>query len=58
MLQTIGAAVAADRTLGGLCDYLMVEAAETEPVTDDGADVYRAATVAIVAVYGTTDPLN
>lgn len=58
MLQAIGTAVAADRTLGGLCDYLQVGAASTEPLTAEGAPVSRLAVVAIVAVYGTTDPLN
>ncbi|MCP2080754.1 UNVERIFIED_ORG: hypothetical protein J2W74_001940 [Methylorubrum zatmanii] len=58
MLQAIGTAVAADRTLGGLCDFLQVAAASTEPLTAEGAPVSRLAVVAIVAVYGTTDPLN
>ncbi|WP_419952536.1 hypothetical protein [Methylobacterium sp.] len=58
MLQAVGAAVAADRTLGGLCDYVMVQAAVTEPLTADGAPVSRSALVGLVAVYGTTDPLN
>jgi hypothetical protein len=58
MLQAIGAAVAANRTLGGLCDYLQVGAASTEPLTAEGAPVSRLAVVAITAVYGTTDPLN
>ena len=58
MLQAIGAAVAADRTLGGLCDYFMVTAAQTEGLTSEGAPVSRYALVTVVAVYGTTDPLN
>lgn len=58
MLQAVGAAVAADRTLGGLCDYVMVQAAVTDPLTADGAPVSRSALVGLVAVYGTTDPLN
>jgi hypothetical protein len=58
MLQAIGAAVAANRTLGGLCDYLMVQAAQTEGLTTEGAVASRFGLVTIVAVYGTTDPLN
>lgn len=58
MLQAIGTAISADRTLGGLCDYLMVTAATTEPLTAEGAPVSRYALIGIVAVYGTTDPLN
>ncbi len=58
MMQAIGTAVAGDRTLGGLCDYLQVMAATTEPLTAEGAKVSRSGLVGIVAVYGTTDPLN
>lgn len=58
MLQAIGAAVAADRTLGGLCDYLQVTPPDTEALTSEGAAVSRSAVLGIVAVYGTTDPLN
>ncbi|GLS45155.1 hypothetical protein [Methylobacterium brachythecii] len=58
MLGKIGAAIAADRTLGGLCDYVQVGDVSTEPLTTSGAAVSRAALVTIVATYGTTDPLN
>jgi hypothetical protein len=58
MMQKVGQAVAADQTLGGLCDYVMVEAATTEPLTAEGAEVSRSGLVTIVAVYGVTDPLN
>jgi hypothetical protein len=58
MLAAIGAAVRGDRTLGGLCDFVEVEA----PVSDDaealGAAPARFAEIAVVAVYGTADPLN
>lgn len=58
MLGAIGAAVMANRTLGGLCDWIEAEA----PVTDDiealGALPGRFADLAILAVYATTDPLN
>ena len=58
MLGAIGAAVMANRTLGGLCDWIEAEA----PVTDDiealGALPGRFADLVIVAVYATTDPLN
>lgn len=58
MLQAIGAAIAADRTLGGLCDHLEVTAPDTEPLTGEGAAVSRSAVLGLVAVYGTSDPLN
>ena len=58
MLGAIGAAVVADRTLGGLCDFIEAEAPATEDVETIGARAGRWADAAIVAVYGTTDPLN
>jgi hypothetical protein len=58
MLGAIGAAVAGDRTLGGLCDFIETEAPATNDVETAGARAGRWADAAIVAVYGTTDPLN
>jgi hypothetical protein len=53
----IGLAIAADRTLGGLCDWVEAEA----PVTDDLA-VYATTSIKAVAIpvrlfYSTSDPL-
>jgi hypothetical protein len=58
MLGAIGAAVAADRILGGRCDFIEAEAPATDDVETAGARAGRWADAAIVAVYGTTDPLN
>jgi hypothetical protein len=58
MLGAIGAAVAADRTLGGFCDFIEAEAPATDDVETAGARAGRWADAAIIAVYGTTDPLN
>ena len=58
MLGVIGAAVIADRTLGGLCDFIETQAPGTDDVETAGARAGRWADAAIVAVYGTTDPLN
>jgi hypothetical protein len=58
MLGAIGTAVVSNRTLGGLCDFIEAEAPSTEDVEMTGARASRWADVAIVAVYGTTDPLN
>ncbi|ARP98195.1 hypothetical protein [Pseudorhodoplanes sinuspersici] len=58
MLGAIGTAVAGDRTLGGLCDFIEAEAPATDDVETAGARAGRWADAAIVAVYGTTDPLN
>lgn len=58
MLGAIGAAVSADRTLGGLCDFIEAEAPATDDVETAGARAGRWADAAVIAVYGTTDPLN
>jgi hypothetical protein len=58
MLGAVGAAMIANRTLGGFCDFIEAEAPATEDVETTGARAGRWANVAIVAVYGTTDPLN
>lgn len=58
ILGQIGAAVAGDRTLGGLCDFLEAEAPATADVETTGALAGRWANAAIIAVYGTADPLN
>lgn len=58
LLSPIGAAVAADRGLGGLCDFLTVEAPDTDDAELDGAEPSRWADLYIVADYATTDPLN
>lgn len=57
-LGMIGTAVASDRTLSGLCDFVEAEAPATDDVETAGAVAGRWANLAIVAVYGTTDPLN
>lgn len=58
MLQAIGTAVAADPTLGGLCEFMEAVA----PLTDDteviGADPARWADSSIIAVYSTRNPLT
>lgn len=58
LLSPIGEAVAADRTLGGLCIFLDVEAPETDDIEAFGAETARWALVRIVASYATTNPLT
>jgi hypothetical protein len=58
LLGQIGDAVRADRFLGGLCDFLDVEAASTDDIEAPGALSGRWADTGIVASYGTADPLN
>lgn len=58
MLGAIGVAVSGDRTLGGLCDFIEAQAPSTDDVETAGARAGRWADAAIIAVYGTPDPLN
>lgn len=58
MLSAIGAAVAADRTLGGLCDFIEPEAPSSDDLETTGAVSGRWADTAIVAHYATPDPLT
>jgi hypothetical protein len=50
--------VAADRTLGGLCDFLEAGAPSTEDFDAVGAAAGRWADLQMVAAYATPDPLN
>lgn len=53
----IGAVLAADRTLGGLCDWVEAEAPESVDLPIEGAAALKAAVITIVLHYATTDPL-
>lgn len=53
----IHTAIAADRTLGGLCDYVIGEAPAPINLAIEGAEGFKAATIPVVLIYGTTDPL-
>jgi hypothetical protein len=54
----IGAALAADRTLGGLCDWAEPEAPQPSDLPVDGAETIKAAVIAVVLHYSTADPLG
>jgi hypothetical protein len=58
MLSSIGTAVAADRTLGGLCEFLDAEAPTSDDLETAGALSGRWAEAAIIAAYSTTNPLT
>lgn len=58
MLIAIGAAIAADRTLGGLCEWLEPSAAGTGDIYADGGGLPpRGADITITASYSTPNPL-
>lgn len=58
MLAAIGAAIAADRTLGGLCDYLDCGAAELGSRDGEMVTAVNWAAVPIIAEYVTSNPLG
>ncbi len=58
MLIAIGQAVAEDRSLGGLCDWLETTSAATEDIyPDGGGQPPRGADLMIIASYSTPNPL-
>ncbi len=59
MLVAIGESVAADRTLGGLCDWLDTTSAGTEDISAEGlGQAPRGADIMIIASYSTSNPLT
>lgn len=57
LCRSIGAAVIADRTLGGLCDWCEAEAPAPDDTPVDGAITYRAAVIGVRLHYAVSDPL-
>ena len=57
IFTAMGTAIAADRTLGGRCDWVQPHAPAIEEIADDGTAPIRAAIVPIVLTYGSSDPL-
>lgn len=53
----IGAVLTADRTLGGLCDWVEAEAPEPVDLPIEGAATLKAAVITVVLHYATNDPL-
>ena len=58
MMSAIGEAMDADRTLGGLCDWLDAAAPSPDDAETSGAEPFRWADVGLIAVYSTTTPLT
>ena len=54
----IGAVIAADRTLGGLCDWVEPEAPEPVDLPVEGGSNLKAAVLPVVLHYATADPLT
>lgn len=58
MLETLGPAIAADRFLGGLCEFLSAEAPDRNDRTTDTIATTNWATVPVMAEYRTLNPLG
>ena len=58
LTASIGAALATDRTLGGLCDWVEAEAPEPVDLPIEGAAALKAAVITVVLHYATQDPLT
>lgn len=57
LCASIGAAVATDRTLGGLCDWVEAEAPRPVDLAVEGAASLKAAVIPVILHYSTADPL-
>jgi len=57
LCASIGATITADRTLGGLCDWVEAEAPRPVDLPVDGAASLKAAVIPVVLNYSTADPL-
>lgn len=58
LCASIGAVLATDRTLGGLCDWLEAEAPQPVDLPVEGATALKAAVIPVVLHYSTADPLG
>jgi hypothetical protein len=57
LLAEVGSALAADRTLGGLVDWIEWGAPRTRELAIDGAAGLKAAAVTVTLHYASSDPL-
>ena len=57
LIAAIGGALEADRTLGGLCDWVEPEAPASVDLPIEGAAALKAAVITVVLHYTTTGPL-
>lgn len=56
--QELGAAIAADRTLGGLCDWVEAQITETDTVPFTGTTTLRFERITVTMSYGIANPLT
>jgi len=58
LCASIGTALASDRTLGGLCDWVDAEAPRPVDLPVEGAASLKAAVIPVILHYTTADPLS
>ena len=58
LIAAVGTALATDRTLGGLCDWVEAEAPASVDLPVEGAVALKAAVITVVLHYTTADPLG
>ncbi len=54
----VGIVLSADRTLGGLCDWVEAEAPRPVDLAVEGAATLKAAVIPVVLHYASADPLG
>jgi hypothetical protein len=57
LAASVGAALAADRTLGALCDWVEADAPRPIDLAVEGAASLKAAVIPVILHYSTADPL-
>lgn len=57
LAERVGQAIAADRTLGGLCDWIETGAPEPADLAVEGAPTIKAAVLILTLHYTSADPL-
>ena len=58
LAERVGQVIAADRTLGGLCDWIETDAPEPADLAVEGAPSIRAAVLILNLHYTSNDPLG
>jgi hypothetical protein len=58
LCASVGAAIATNRTLGGLCDWVEAEAPRPVDLPVEGAASLKAAVIPVILHYSTADPLS
>jgi hypothetical protein len=58
LVEAIGLALAEDRTLGGLCDWVEPMPPDPQVLPVQGGAPIKAATIPVILYYDTSDPLS